>query len=357
MLPPSPLVRVVELVRYGLAEAYRRLVPGRLALMEMLVAGWLTQAIHAAAVLGLADALDERPLTLTELARAVDADEDALRRLLQLLIGHGVFARRRDGTYTLTPAARALRRDTPDSLRNVALFFGSAPHRDHWSGIVDAVRTGRPVGAQPDGTVFESLRADREFGELFDLAMTGIGALSTEALLGAYDFTRFPTIVDVGGGHGALLTEILSRAPRSRGILAELPEVTAAADARFAAAGLAQRATAEPGSFFDSVPRGGDAYLLKHVVHDWPDDSAVRLLRSVHAAMTPDARLLVVEIVLPHNDRPHPGKYIDLEMLVNSGGRERTEAEYRALLDAAGFTVTRVIPTAAPESIIEARPA
>ncbi|QIS18629.1 methyltransferase [Nocardia terpenica] len=352
-LPPLPMIRAVELVRYGLAEAYRRLAPGPLALMELLAAGWLTQAIHAAAALGVADALAERPRDATDLARAVGADVDALTRLLRLLTSYGIFTRRRDGTYALTSAGRALCRDSPTSLRDAALFFGSGPHRRHWTHIVDAVRTGQPVGQALDGMgFFDYLRTDRELGDLFDRAMTSIGTLTAESLFAAYDFTRFGTVVDVGGGRGALLTDILARAPRSRGILFDLPEVVAEADPH-----RSDRIELRGGSFFDAVPAGGDAYILKHVVHDWPDASAERILRTVRAAMTADARLILVEIVLPEDNRPHPGKYIDLEMLVNSGGRERTEADYRSLLARAGLAVTRVVPTASPESVLEARPA
>ncbi|OXR47183.1 Multifunctional cyclase-dehydratase-3-O-methyl transferase TcmN [Nocardia cerradoensis] len=356
-LPPLPLVRAVETVRYGLGEAYRRLAPAPLSLMELLAAGWLAQAIHAAAALGIADELARGPLAGAELARRVGANEDALRRLLRLLISHGIFAQRRDGRYALTPPARALCRDSPESLRDAALFFGSAMHRAHWTHVVDAVRTGNPVGPQVDGApFFEYIRTDRQFGDLFDRAMTSIGSLTTESLFAAYDFGQFSTIVDVGGGHGAMLTEILTRAPETRGVLFDLPDVVAGGAERFAAAGFDGRAEVTPGSFFESVPAGAEAYLLKHVVHDWPDARAEQILRTVRAAMTSDARLIIVEIVLPQDNRPHPGKYTDLEMLINSGGRERTAGDYRDLLARCGFELTRITETVSPESVIEARP-
>lgn len=356
-LPPMPVVRAVETVRYGLGEAYRRLVPGPMALMELLSAGWLTQAIHAAAVLGIADELVDGPCDGAELARRVGADEDALRRLLRLLVGHGIFTQRRDGRYALTAPARALCRDSPGSLRDAALFFGSARHREHWTHVVDAVRTGDPVGQQLDGApFFEYVRTDREFGEVFNRAMTSIGSLTTEALFAAYDFGRFSTVVDVGGGQGAMLAEILSRAPGTRGVLVDLPDVVEGVAARFAAAGLDGQIEVVPGSFFESVPAGGDAYLLKHIVHDWPDERAEQILRAVRSGMGPAARLLIVEIVLPQNARPHPGNYTDLEMLINSGGRERTADDYRDLLARTGFELTHIAETVSPESIIEARP-
>ncbi|WP_433662907.1 methyltransferase [Nocardia sp. CA-128927] len=357
-MPPQGMVRAIELVRNGLSVAYRKLVPGHLAVMELLGAGWLTQAIHAAAELGVADALADGPRSGAELARTVGADEDALHRLLRLLIGHGIFTRRRDGRYALTPMARALRRDVDVSLRDAALFFGSPIHRDNWSHLADAVRTGKPVGAALHGmSFFEHARTDRTLGTLFDNAMTSIGSLGLAPLLAAYDFARYETLVDVGGGEGTMLAEILSRAPQSKGILFELPEVADAATNRLADLGLADRCTVERGSFFDTVPHGGDAYILKHILHDWPEDDAGRILATVRAAMKPDARLLIIELVVPENARAHPGKLIDLEMLVNTGGRERTADEYRKFLARSGFKLNRVIPTVSPDNILEAEPA
>lgn len=357
-VPTRVVVRAVECLRDTLAGVHRRLVPGHLALMETVAAGWLTQAIHAAAVLDIAGALADGPRDGTELARAVGADEDALRRLLRLLIGHGIFARRRDGRYVLTPMAQALRADASVSLRDAVLFYGSATHRDHWTRLVDAVRTGTPTVDTARGeTFFDHLRTDPELGGMFDRAMASIDGLGQNAVLAAHDFTRYRTIVDVGGGRGALLCAILRRAPMCSGILFDLPEVVADAPARLAEAGVADRCTVVAGSFFEAVPEGADAYLLKHVVHDWPAEQAGQILRTLRAAMPPDARLLLIELVLPERDGSHPGNYIDLEMLVNTGGRERTEAEYRALLADAGFTLLACTPTLSPENILEAVPA
>ncbi|MEU7765552.1 methyltransferase [Nocardia sp. NPDC049190] len=356
-IPPRPLVRAIESVRAVLAVVFRKLVPGHIALMELMAAGWISQAIHAAASLQIADELAAGPRTNAELAAAVGADQDALRRLLRLLISYGIFTQRADGRYALTPMAQALRRDAEVSLRDAMLFFGSTGHRNHWSHLVDAVRTGRPVGEKLYGmSFFDYVRHDRELGELFDRAMTSINTLAMEPLLAAYDFGRHATIVDVGGGEGALLTEILRRAPHSHGILFDLPEVVASAPTRFTELGLADRCTVEGGSFFDTVPQGGDAYILKHIVHDWAEPEASRILRTVRAAMAPDARLLIIELVVPEHTAPHPSKFIDLEMLVNVGGRERTESEYRDLLARHGFTLTRLVPTISPDNVLVAVP-
>ncbi|WP_054813527.1 methyltransferase [Nocardia arizonensis] len=353
--PPLPAVRAVELLRATLVTLHRKLVPGHLALMEMFTAGWLTQAIHAAAALGIADALADGPRTGAQLALAVRADEDALHRLLRLLVSHGVFGIDRRGRYRLTPAARALRSDAEVSLRDAILFFGTEFHRGQWTRIVDAVRTGASVDATGGGgSFFDRVAADRELGEVFDRAMTSIASMSVEPLLRGFDFARFDTVVDVGGGEGRFLAEILRRTPRSRGILFDLPEVVAGAPARLAEMGVADRCEIRAGSFFDEVPAGGDAYVLKHVVHDWDEERIAAILRTLRAAMSPRARLLLIELVLPEHRRPHPGKYIDLEMLVNTGGRERTESEYRALLARSGFTLLRTVETVSPENVIEA---
>ncbi|MEV6430340.1 methyltransferase [Nocardia sp. NPDC051463] len=356
-VPPQALLRVIEFARNSMAGLHRRLVPGHIALLEMIVAGFLTQAIHAAAALGVADALADGPRSGTELASATGANEDALHRLLRLLTSHGIFARRSDGKYTLTPMAQALRRDANVSLRDTVLFFGSTMHRNHWTHLVDAVRTGETVGTDLDGmSFFDYVRKDRELGGLFDRAMTSISTLAIEPLFAAYDFGRHRTIVDVGGGQGTLLTEILSRTPTAHGILFDLPEVVASAPARLAELGLSDRCTVESGSFFEMVPSGGDAYILKHIIHDWSDDKAEQILRTLREQMPEDATLLLIELVLPEDNRPHPGKFIDLEMLINVGGRERTEDQYRDFLAASGFTLVRRIPTAAPDNILEVRP-
>lgn len=356
-LPPLPLLRAVGWLRDGLAALHRRSVPGHIALLEMQMTGFLTQAIHAAAALGIADALADGPRKPADLARAIEVDEDGLRRLMRLLVSFDVFAQRRDGSYALTGISRALRAEAPITLRDMVMFFGSEYHRNHWAHLADAVRTGKDVGPALEGaTFFEYAAAHPEFGDLFNRAMSSVGTLSIEPLLAAYDFGRFDTLVDIGAGQGNLLTAILEHTESTRGILFDLPEVVRQAPALLTELGLSDRCTVESGSFFESVPKGADAYILKHIVHDWSDPDAERLLRTIHAAMTPDATLLIIEILLPTHHRPHAGKFIDLEMLVNAGGRERTESEYRNLLTRTGFTLRRTIGTAAPDAILEARP-
>ncbi|MFI1913586.1 methyltransferase [Nocardia sp. NPDC020380] len=357
-VPPLPLVRAVGRFRDGLAALHRRLVPGHIALLELHMMGFLSQSISAAAQLGIADALARGPRQPGELARELGVDEDALRRLLRLLVSFGIFEQRRDGGYQLNRMSQALRGEGAVSLRDLFLFFGSEYHRTHWGHLADAVRTGKSVGPALDGMdFFEYAATNREIGELFDRAMTAVSGLSVDTLLAAYDFGQFGTIVDIGAGQGSLLTDLLRRTPSTRGVVFDLPEVVAELAMQLPDLGLADRLTIETGSFFETAPKGGDAYLLKHIIHDWSDADAERILRTVREAMDPAARLLLIDIVLPEHGRPHVGKFTDLEMLVNATGRERDAHSFGTLLSRSGFTLSRIIPTAGPDSILEAHPA
>jgi hypothetical protein len=331
------------------------MVPPPIAMLEMITNTWATQAITAAADLGIADALAKGPLSADELARAVNADADALRRLLRGLISRGIFRQRRDGRYDLTPLGDTLRRDADVSMAAFARFLGARQHREHWSHLTDAVRTGRAVVPALRGKpFFEFLADDPEFAEIFNGAMTSISELAIAPLIAAYDFGAYETIVDVGGGHGRLLAAILGATPNSRGILFDLPQVVAGAPAVLAEQRVADRIRIAEGSFFDTVPEGGDAYVLKNVIHDWPDDDAVRILGNVRKAAAAGKNVLLVEGVLPGHDREFPGNWIDLEMMVTADARERTAAEYGELLRRAGFDLTRVVETVSQLSVVEA---
>ncbi|OBF81913.1 hydroxyneurosporene methyltransferase [Mycobacterium sp. 852002-51163_SCH5372311] len=354
-VPPAKVVRAIEIARHHLARLHRRMVPPPVAMMEMVADMWAAQAITAAADLGIADALAEGPLSADELAAAVNADADALRRLLRALISRGIFRQRRDGRYDLTPLAETLRRDAEVPIAGWARWLGSPQHREHWSHLTDAIRTGRSVISEVRGKpMFEYLATEPELGEIFNEAMTGGSALSIGPVIAAYDFSAHATIVDVGGGHGRLLSAILAATPAARGILFDQPQVVAGAAAVLAEQGVQDRITVAEGSFFESVPEGGDAYVLKSVIHDWSDDDAVRILRNVRSAAAADSYVLLVEFVVPTHNREYVGNWLDLEMLLALDARERTAAEYRHLLERAGFRLTRVVETASPFSVIEA---
>lgn len=324
-------------------------------MLEMITEMWAAQAITAAADLGIADALAKGPLSAEQLASAVNADADALSRLLRALITRGIFRQRRDGRYELTPLADTLRSDADVSMAALARFVGSPQHREHWSHLTDAVRTGRSVIPALRGKpVFEYLAEAPELAEIFNGAMTSVSELMIAPLIAAYDFSAYATIVDVGGGHGRLLAAILGATPNSCGILFDLPQVVAGAPAVLAEQRVADRVRIVEGSFFDTVPEGGDAYVLKNVIHDWPDDEAVHILGNVRKAAAAGKNVLLVEGVLPGHDREFSGNWVDLEMLVSADARERTAAEYGELLRRAGFDMTRVVASAAPLSVVEA---
>jgi C-methyltransferase len=356
-VPPAKLARLVERIRHHLYRLHQRLLPAPAAMMEMIIATWASQAITVAAQLGVADALADGPLPIDELATRVGADADALHRLLRALISRGIFRHRRDGRYELNSLARTLRSDTPVSMTWAAQFYGSREQRERWTLLVDAVRTGKTVVPALRGKgSFDYFADEPELAKLFNQTMTSISELTLAPLVAGYDFGAYPTIVDVGGGQGSLLAAILAVAPASRGVLYDLPRVVASAPSLLRECNVADRVCIAEGSFFDSIPGGGDAYVLKNIIHDWPDEKAVQILRNVRAA-GPQATLLLVEFVIPDHDRDFAGKWVDLEMLLNLGARERTAAEYRDLLRQAGYRMTRVVQTAAPLSVVEAKAA
>jgi len=317
----------------------------------------LTQALSVATKLGIADLLADGPLTPEEIARRVDASPDGVFRLLRALASRGVFAARPDGRFELTPLAEPLRSDAPVSMRSVALLWGSPEGWEHWGHLLDSVQTGEPAVPAIRGMDFFAFLASKPaFAAEFNTAMTTFSNLVREPVVAAYDFSPFPTIVDVGAGHGAMLAAILQRTPTARGVLFDQPSVTAGAADVLRAHGVESRCTIESGSFFDRVPSGGDAYLMKNIIHDWPEVEALAILRNIREVIRPGGRLLLIELVLPEGNSAYMGNLFDLEMLLDLGSRERTEREFRQLLAQAGFELTRVVQTASPVCVVESKP-
>ncbi|OBI80044.1 hydroxyneurosporene methyltransferase [Mycobacterium sp. 1245805.9] len=321
----------------------------------LILGGWVAQTITAVADLGVADALADRPLHLDDLAGKVGADPDALRRALRALICKGIFAQGDDGRYELTPRADLLRSDAPVSMAALARLVGAPREREHWSLLTEAIRTGTsPVRALRGKPFFDYLRDEPEYSAIFNDAMTGLSAYVDGPLVAAYDFTPYRTVVDVAGGHGRLLAAILASAPKAQGVLFDLPDVVAEAAPLLQKLDVAQRVRLVEGSFFSGVPAGGDAYVLKHILHDWSDAAALEILRNVKWAAPTGAALLLVETVIPEDSSEFIGKLADIEMLLFNDGRERTAKEYRRLLDEAGFEMTQIVATETEFSLIEA---
>jgi hypothetical protein len=357
-LPPASIARVVDSVRRRLRRIDQKLVPAPIAVLDMMTGAFFARAIYTAAKFGIADMLSDGPLTAETIAQQVDANPDAVRRMLRTLASRGIFAQQADGRFALTPLADTLRSDAPTSVRGIVLFWGDQRHWEHWGQLPYAVQTGQPtVEALRGKPMFEFLDDDPEFAAIFNDGMTSVSDMEIPPVLAACDFTDVGTIVDVGGGHGRLLAAILRKWPKAQGILFDSESVVEGAPAVLDAAGVADRCSVVGGSFFESVPSGGNAYVLKHIVHDWDESNVLQILRNVRAAMPSNAKLLIIESVVPDDDREHLSKMLDLEMLVTGTGKERTAHEYAELLRTAGFRCTRVIPTVGPMSIVEAEAA
>ncbi len=313
-----------------------------------------TQAIYVAARLGIADLLKDGPRTTTELAGLTGAHAASLYRLLRALAGIGIFAEDDEGRFGLTPLATTLESGSPASVLPAVLLGGSEFHWDSWSNLLHSVMTGESAFEHVHGArFFDYLSANPDAEAVFAAWMTRSSELNNPAIVTSYDFWKFRTIVDVGGGEGSLLAAVLRANPAAHGILFDLPGVIEAAQ-RGIAVDLPGRVDLVRGSFFDLAPRGGDLYLLKTVIHDWNDELSIRILRNCREAMSAESRLLVIESVIPSGNEPHFSKFMDLNMLVlNHGGRERTEAEYRSLFRSAGLELTQVIPTPSPFSVLE----
>jgi SAM-dependent methyltransferase len=332
-------------------------VPPAAAMMGLITGYWVSQAVGVVALLGVADELGESPRDSAELAQAVGADPQALYRVLRLLASIGVFAEAAPGSFALTPLGETLRSDAPGSVRNFAITETAPGHWLPWGRLHESVQSGRPRAREALGMeLFDWYAQNPEEAAFFNAAMGNLSALAAKELVRVYDFSTVQTVADVGGAHGVLLTAVLQANPTARGILFDLPHVIATAESAIAEAGLSQRCELISGNFFETVPEGADLHLLKQIVHDWDDERATRLLQNCHRALRPGGKLLLVEMVIPPDNRPSPAQAMDLNMLVLLGGRERTEEEYQRLFQAAGFQLQRIIPTHSPFSVIEATP-
>jgi hypothetical protein len=314
---------------------------------------WTAQALWAAACLGVADLLATGPKTRDDLATATGTLPGPLYRVLRALASLGVFAEQPDGQFVNTAESELLRSEVPNSLRSYVIFIGQPWHLSTFGQILHSLKTGRPAVERVLGkNIWEFFASNAEEARIFNAAMSGIIAETAAAVRDGYDFSRVRTLVDVGGGHGVLLGTVLTKNPTLHGVLFDLPHVADGAVPVFERLGVRSRATMVGGDFFREVP-SSDAYILSHIIHDWDDERATAILRSIRRAAEPEARLLVVEAVIPPGNEPSFGKVLDLEMLVGPGGLERTEAEYRALFQAGGFKLTRVLRTRSAASIIE----
>jgi hypothetical protein len=322
---------------------------------EMITGYWRAQAIYVAAKLGLADLLHGGPQTIEALAASTDTHGESLYRLLRALASVGTFAQRPDGRFEMTPLAEPLRSDVPGSQRAMAIMMGEEQFAA-WGDLLYSIRTGKKAFDRKFGEpIFDYLASRPEQAGIFDAAMTSIHGRESAAMLDAYDFSGFRVVADIGGGNGTTIQALLNRFPQTQGILFDLPVVIERTSQNLQNWGLAAHCKAIAGSFFESVPSGADAYILRHIIHDWNDEQCRQILRNCHAAMSGDARLLIIESVIPPGNEPFFGKWLDLTMLVIPGGKERTRDEFAELLQSAGFGLKSISPTASDVSVLEAR--
>lgn len=322
------------------------------ALRQTFAGAWVTQGIAVAAELGLADLLSQGPRTAPELAERTRSHAGSLYRILRALASVGIFAEDPEGHFRLTPLAALLCGDSPVTQRAYAMMMGAEFHAA-WGNLLHSARTGKPgFQKQFNRSFFQYLTERPDRHRVFDAAMTAVHGAETQPMLDAYDFGRFRHVVDVGGGNGLLLSALLEQHPHLRGTLFDLPAVVQRAAPALAVPALSKRCRVKSGDFFRAVPRGADAYVLRHVIHDWEDAAAVRILRNCRTAMGRQGRLLVVESVIPPGNAPAFAKWLDLMMLL-VGGRERTRDEYAALFQAAGLKLKRLIPTAVEICLLE----
>lgn len=331
--------------------------PPSASMLQLIIGYWVSHMVHVAAKLGLADLVHAGPKTAEELAALTETDPAAVHRLLRGLASVGVFRETTGRRFEQTPLSDTLRAGAPASMRAFALMMVEQYNVEAWCDLLTSVKTGEPAFERVHGLeAFDYLARHPEHGKTFGESMTSLSRVENPAVADAYDFSGIKTLVDIGGGHGSLLATILRRQRTLRGILFDRPEVIerAAKDEHVSGPDVAGRIELEAGDFFESVPAGPDAYIMKYIMHDWEDESARRILQNCRRAMAAGGRVLVVDTVIPEGNEPFWGKLLDINMLALTGGLERTEAQFGKLFASAGLKLRRVVPTACPLSIVEA---
>jgi hypothetical protein len=330
-----------------------------LLIFQMATGHYISRALYLAAKWNLADLMSDGARHYGVLASATNTHAPSLNRLMRLLASVGVFEERENGSFALTPIGEFMRSGVPGSMRASVMLFAGVGIQDSWKELEYCVQTGEPAFRKnsPDADAFTAMSENPEMAKNFDEAMATFAPMTAAAVAAAYDLSEFGTVADLGGGNGAILIALLRANPKVRGIVFDRPHAAQSAKLKIAEAGLASRCEAIGGDFFREVPQRADAYLLKHVIHDWNDERAVMILKNCRQAMQTRGRLLIVEGVYParieQSDLSRGAAANDVNMLVCTGGRQRSEAEFRALFEAAGFRLTRIVPTLARVAVIE----
>lgn len=319
-------------------------------LFQMIVGHMACQGIATAARLGIADLLVDGPRSVTDLAQEVKVHDESLYRLLRALASVDVFKEDGNKMFCLTPLAEYLRHDSTQSLKNMAMIAGG-PLYNTWSELLYAVQTGEETFKKIyKKSLFDFLAENKKEGEIFDAAMEGMHINEVVPMLDSYDFSPFEKVIDVGGGNGSLLSAILEKYETINGMVFDLPETIERS--KVSCEKVISRCKFHGGNFFESIPTGGDIYLMRHIIHDWNDDDSLTILKNCRKAMKPKSKVLIIENIIPKGNESYFGKWLDIGMLL-IGGKERTEEEYNNLLSGAGLKLNRIIPTAIDISIIE----
>jgi hypothetical protein len=331
--------------------------PAHTGILQILNGAYVAGAVSCLAQLGIPDLIDSAPKSAEELAKKIGADPQALYRLMRATACVGVLSEGADGKFSQTPMSKVLRSDANPSLRALAIMGGREWHGRGWSELDHCVRTGKQAPEKIYGvSIFEYLKQNPAEAQIFNDAMTDLSTIESPAVADAYNFEGIRSIVDVGGGHGLLLATILKKNAHMKGTLYEMPHVLEGAK-NGPLKPIMDRCTFASGDMFSSVPAGADAYIMKYIIHDWPDDACVKILKACRKGVNSGGKLLVVDnVILPGNDFS-PGKFLDLQMLIFPSGCERTEKQFRQLFAASGWQLSRIIPTAAANSIVEGVPA
>ena len=329
-------------------------LPPQAILMQMIFGYAPARAISIVAELRIADLLADGPKTAEELALTTTSHPRSLYRLLRACASLGIFSEDSDKRFSLSPMAEFLRSDNPESLRAFAEMMAHAEQFQTWAALDFSVQTGTPAFDKVHGMpVFEYYPTHPKSGQIFNDAMTSLSLGSSMAVIQAYDFSGINKLVDIGGGHGFLLASVLEKYPAMTGVLYDTAPIVEEAKELLEKHGVANRCETVGGNFFESAPSGGDAYMMKHIIHDWNDAECVRILKNCRKGITEEGKLLVIEMVVPTGNEPSLSKLLDLQMLAALPGCERTEAEYSTLFSEAGFKLTKIVPTMSPYSVIE----
>jgi hypothetical protein len=325
-------------------------------LQQIFIKDWLSQAVYVAAKLGIADLLKDGSRNISDLAKLTDTHPQSLYRILRALCSAEIFEENPECYFSLTPIANYLLSDNPDSMRSAAIMYGESWHWQPWGHLLESVKTGKSAfECVYDMNLFQYMQQNPEANQIFNEAMNSLSRLVEPALIESYDFSSVHTLVDIGGGSGIFLLPLLRANPNMQGILFELPHVIADFKDALESSGLGDRCTLVAGDFFESIPTGSDLYILKHILHDWDDERCIAILKKCHQAMTSDSKLLIIERIVSIGNQPDPAKINDLEMMaVTPNGKERTEHEFQALFQSAGFALVKIYPTDSSLFIIEA---